>query len=123
MAQQTGGPGAPRRSPNRRSHLQLDSAGAATVQDTVAAVFRQHAYGRTTTGPTSIMSRWLLRVMTWVASLFNAIDRSPAAKHLIVYGIVAVALLTIGRFVSSRILAGRRIRGAFHTPDAPRQGR
>lgn len=69
------------------------------MQDTVAAVFQQHAYGRTPTGPTSIMSRAMLRFMTWVASFFRALDRSPVAKHLIVYGIVAVAVLVIAHFV------------------------
>jgi len=35
----------------------------------------------------------------WVARLFDAIDRSPTTKHLIEYGIVTVAVLTIGHFV------------------------
>ena len=40
-----------------------------------------------------------MRLGNWVASLFEAIDHSPTTKHLIVYGVVAVAALTLGHFV------------------------
>jgi hypothetical protein len=65
------------------------------TRDTIAAVFREHAYDRT--AMQSLWDRLWQVAFDWLGRLFRAVDTSPVSRPIVVTLLVIVATLILAR--------------------------
>jgi hypothetical protein len=79
------------------------------VRDTIAAVFRQHAYDRTVLQ--SLWERLWRVVFDWLGRFFHAVNSSPIGRPLVITMLVIVVTLVLARaavaLVTGDLVIGR----------------
>jgi hypothetical protein len=71
---------------------------------------------------TTILGRLFQRLILWVATVLDWFARTPAARHVIKYGVIAVALLVIGHFILLAYAPGGTYAAHFARRMRPKTG-
>lgn len=92
--------------------------GAASVRDTIDAVFQQRAYDRALIR--TLLDRAWDALVDWFGALFRVVGRSPTAKQALLMTIITIVVIVVGRVVAAGVLGERmwrRVPGLPHGGD------